>query len=38
MAAMATDDLEFRPCRPADANLLRQVAISCYAPYYQDLW
>jgi diamine N-acetyltransferase len=38
MAAMATDELEFRHCRPANANLLRQVAISCYAPYYQDLW
>lgn len=35
---MAMDELEFRRCLPANANLLRQVAISCYAPYYQDLW
>ncbi len=35
---MASDELEFRHCVPANANLLRQVAINCYAPYYQDLW
>jgi diamine N-acetyltransferase len=35
---MPSDDLEFRRCLPANASLLRQVAISCYTPYYQDLW
>lgn len=35
---MVTDEPEFRRCRPENANLLRQVAISCYAPYYKDLW
>ncbi|MBS0393058.1 MAG: GNAT family N-acetyltransferase [Proteobacteria bacterium] len=32
------DDLDFSHCGQADAGLLRQVAISCYAPYYRDLW
>lgn len=36
--AMAMDELDFRPCWPANANLVRQVAIRCYAPYYRDLW
>jgi GNAT superfamily N-acetyltransferase len=35
---MSTDELEFRRCLPMSATLLRQVAISCYAPYYKDLW
>jgi GNAT superfamily N-acetyltransferase len=35
---MPIDQLEFRRCGPSSANLLRQVAISCYAPYYKDIW
>ena len=30
--------LAYRPCTPRDAPLLRAVAISCYTPYYRDLW
>jgi len=35
---MRTEEPEFRRCRPADAGLLKQVAIRCYTPYYADLW
>lgn len=35
---MPTEEPEFRRCKPADASLLRQVAIRCYTPYYTDLW
>jgi len=35
---MAIDELEFTHCTPAHASLLKQVAISCYTPYYTDLW
>ena len=30
--------LEFERSTPAAANRLREVAINCYTPYYQDLW
>jgi diamine N-acetyltransferase len=35
---MASPELLYRTCKPKDAALLRAVAISCYTPYYRDLW
>jgi GNAT superfamily N-acetyltransferase len=35
---MNTNVLQYRQCQPRDATLLRGVAISCYTPYYRDLW
>ena len=35
---MPDGPLDFRRCTPAAANELREVAINCYTPYYQDLW
>ena len=38
VAAMPLESLTYRRCGPAEAALLRAVAISCYTPYYRDLW